>query len=251
MSANFIFITKTYSDVVNKVHVEMQKLVKDSGEGKLWIEQCSFLTGFCALHFSSKNIEYFDAILQVSDSLGLNPFPNYDMLGLSTCCISNAPLSGPFGINRPPNADQEIGIGGQERIKVGVIEFGFNEHINLPGSTTSGDDIHGTHVAGIIAAIANNANNMRGVCSPDSHVDLRYYTLPRHNINDVNFPNLNDVNFPFFSDLLNVLIRLCNDSVKLVNISMNWHHTIISWGTNQPFIENWLHQLKKIIIDND
>eukprot|EP01035_Chromulina_nebulosa_P025788 gene25788-33677_t len=72
MSANVIFITfpdstSCYPDVEalrETIQQEVNALIGEVDVAEVWIEQCPTVTGFCALHFSSKKINFYDSIVK-------------------------------------------------------------------------------------------------------------------------------------------------------------------------------------------
>ena len=222
MSANFIFISNARVEVLLE---RMNRDVNIVGGGEMWIESCPTLEGFCALHFSSKKIEFFDRVLDIAHSLRINPFPNYFILGPSTYTRNKRPgkhdswrtvnevwLPGDFVNYNPP-------------IKIGVIDKSFVYHFNLPGTNQirgqpmpdSVDPTHGTHVAGIIGATTPSDGSvaMRGLCPPTT-AELRLHVL---------FPSggppVPGIQY-CFNDLRRVLNNCGEDRISLVNLSMEW-----------------------------
>ena len=89
----------------------------------------------------------------------------------------------PYGISIPSEFLQNNPPPEGGKIKIGVIDFGFHEHSNLPGSTEIGNTKNdsGTHVAGIVGATTSHTRPtiMKGLCSSDSF-ELVCYVLPRY-----------------------------------------------------------------------
>eukprot|EP01036_Dinobryon_divergens_P033959 gene33959-43869_t len=232
ISANFIFITFTDSPFSNveqlreTIQQDMNSLFGQASEGEVWLEQCPTFKGFCALHISSKKIEFYDSILQKYDffprkmrmSNPQNPFDTVDL-----------------PVNIPPTP--------LRRIKVGVIDKSFVHHTNLPGSEQmpeSPDSNHGTHVAGIIAATtpADGSVAMKGLCSPTS-VELHLYVLF-----STGGPPLPE-NAHFFRDLVRVFNNCGMDHVSLINLSMEWCNKFNSG--QEAFLRNMLSHIVRLI----
>eukprot|EP01036_Dinobryon_divergens_P027427 gene27427-36200_t len=231
MSANFIFTTLTdslYSDTTGlreTIQNKVNALAGDIGETGIWIEKSASMSRLCALHFSSPKIKFFDSILQVAVEMKLQPFPNYCKL-----CSPRILKSGPFFDSAAWNNDSSFYGKGKpnaedrpSRIKIGIIDPHFSQHDNLIFSNVIeeqgelvDDHNRGTHVAGIIGALKSTDNSvvMRGVCSPDN-VELFAYALcsarvPNHYIGI------------HIVAIINALLRCSEDSVDLVDLSMQW-----------------------------
>eukprot|EP01036_Dinobryon_divergens_P033958 gene33958-43868_t len=90
-SANFIFISDKREVSLDPLIELMKRDVGKVGGGEMWIERCPTLEGFCALHFSSKKIEFFDRVLDIAHKLDLKPFPNYIIFGSSNYTRTKRP----------------------------------------------------------------------------------------------------------------------------------------------------------------
>jgi hypothetical protein len=104
-------------------------------------------------------------------------------------------------------------------IKVGVIDFNFQNHSDLDGnviflpptnaviSTPNSSISHGNAVAGMVAAVTNN--NM-GIASLGYNLKMRYYAT---------FPYNNTTSDPFYDVSLNAILDAIGDGCQVVNCS--------------------------------
>ena len=138
-SAHFIFINLSGRGdgflntgiLIQQLQENLQETDSVSGQSELWIETCPSCEGIVALHFSSEKIEFYSLILRVAVALGLRPFPDYCMLGLSPCTLLDSltwnfdSWKSPHGIHVPQDYLDTNVPKDFEPIKVGVIEKGF------------------------------------------------------------------------------------------------------------------------------
>eukprot|EP01035_Chromulina_nebulosa_P023066 gene23066-29888_t len=247
MSANFIFISIEWDVSLDPLLERMNNDVEVVGGAEMWIERCPTSEGFCALHFSSKKIEFFDRVLDIAHKFGLKPFPNYFIVSPTSDTRTKRP-----GTQDLWNSFNDIGlpvdfINDNPPIKIGVIDQSFVYHENLPGSNhlrdqhlpDRPDPSHGTHVAGIIGATAsvNRAVAMKGLCSP-AVAELRLHVI---------FPSGGppdpDIQY-CFNDVRRVLDKCGEDGVSLVNLSMEW----CSWfnSTQVKYVRNMMSFFSRI-----
>ena len=289
MSANFIFISLAnkndaafVKEAVARLHEKIQELLCTTSIGRkeqeVWIETCPVFDELCALHFSP-TIAVYDAVIQAAEELILKPFPSYLMLGLSKCSRIDSTmwnhdsLIGPYGIGSSSTFSHNT----TSRVKVGVIDTGFSEVVEVDGSYShdslrervakvyyvehvrhDDDRNHGNHVAGLIGATESSSIRMKGVCS---NVELLLYAMPCGNNqipriefqqdsnNSISWELLDFVNtwikFPHISHLINCLSQMIRDSVRVVNISLEW------WMGGHAYIENMLNGFQKVLLQQD
>eukprot|EP01036_Dinobryon_divergens_P031783 gene31783-41249_t len=268
MSAHFIFISlpvnslDLISTVTQRLHTQLQQQGTATGHEELWIEICPSFEGICALHFSSTSIEFFYSIIRRAQELNLKPFPDYCMLGLTTCTVDGGSWdydswTSPFGIHipRPPAAVSNAPNGDQ--VKIGVIDLGFKTHHCLSNSCDIGSrGTHGSFCAGIIGSISSEYASMSGVVhssitAPD-RFQLHYYSVkspggpPSLPEDILNLPGFSqDANWkPMFSEYVNTFVRCKTEGVALLTVSLSWRQRF-----DKQSILNMLSAVGKILDD--
>ena len=247
-------------------------------EQGVWIETCPVFNELCALHFSPK-IAVYDAVIQAAEELSLKPFPNYVMAGLSKCSRVDSTMwnheswVSPFGIGLSPTFSHNT----TSRVKVGVIDMGFYEldyvdrsypHVSLRERVNKvyylenvndvADRNHGSHVAGLIGATESSSIHMKGVCS---NVELLLYAMPCGNkqISRILFQQESNypiswellyfvntwIEYPHISHLIKCLSQMILDSVRVVNISLEWPMN------NHGYIKNMLYGFQTVLRQQD
>eukprot|EP01036_Dinobryon_divergens_P035429 gene35429-45910_t len=280
MSANFIFIHLPV-EMISNTNAVIQNLRNQlqwtTTEEELRIERWSLLNGVCVLHFSRTTIAFFNAILQAAVQLGLRPFPNYCMLGLS---IPQPLGGGPNEINMSQRIntpqqylDHLAAAVSAPLIKIGVIEKGFYRHANLahaiyhPEPERTGADHsdreHGTHVAGIIGATPDRVSPMQGLCTSDQ-IELHLFTLMPLSLQNGTTPAPNAnisaelllllsqwanrvSNTPFFKGLLDCFQQCSDLDISLINMSLEWYEE----NFNKQYTENLLDGFARVIQDRN